>query len=98
MSAPRDWLATFDDPAVLADLFEAARSYTRDGCVHQHRHNGTVTEDPDFCDCRENQIGPIEFAQWVEQELHHRRRRGRAEPAGRPGRRKPDLLLAVASG
>ena len=56
----RDWIRTFGDPAVLADLFDAAQSCMATIC----------TDDPEHCDCSDNRMTPLELAQWIQREVH----------------------------
>jgi hypothetical protein len=62
--ARRDWVPTFADPAVLSDLFKAARSCMRaaDDC------------DPELCAHPINRMTPMDFAQWVEDEINAAKR------------------------
>lgn len=81
------WLDVLATPDVLDALREAARDCMRiDDCR------------PEECQHRWQLMTPLEFYDWLEQELAlaapgpaHRRRR---EPAGRPGRRS-HMELAV---
>lgn len=64
-SLARDWLATFADPEVLADVEAAAEACMRDGCAGHDDGQGGVTTDPERCDCRANLMTPLEFLGWV---------------------------------
>jgi hypothetical protein len=79
----RDWVRTFSEPAVLSDLFSAAQSCMAQVCTH----------DPAECGCRENQMTPLELAQWIEREVHARGGHGR--PAGQPNRRRDGRVRAM---
>lgn len=88
--ARRDWMPTFADPAILSDLFKAARSCMRsaDDC------------DPELCVHSVNRMTPMDFAQWVEDEiaaakrapirLDHRETR----QAGQVRRRNLEIVVA----
>lgn len=55
-----NWLTTFADPAVLSDLFAAARE-----CM------GELDDcEPDLCPHPASRMTPLELAQWVESEVH----------------------------
>lgn len=70
MSDTRAWLKTLADPKILSALHEAVRSCTRDGCAHDHYDDsGALTEDPDYCTCRENLMLPAEFEAWLTGEI-----------------------------
>lgn len=67
MTVPRhEWMATFNDRSNLADLLAAARSCMTDACDRC---------EPENCAHRANLMTPIEFAEWVEEQVH---RAGRA--------------------
>lgn len=84
----RDWLRTFAEPAVLSDLFAAARDCMGQVCGHE----------PADCDCPENLMQPSEFAEWIQREtLMAQQGPTRFERGKRPYRRKADQLkLAIA--
>jgi len=84
MTQPRRaWIESFSDPAVLSDLFAAAKSYMAEGddC------------DPEHCPHPEQRMTPIEFAQWIEEQaagvkrapirLDHRENRSAGQAARR---------------
>ena len=87
----RQWIATFADPAVLSDLFAAARDAMRQICDHA----------PEDCNCELNRATFQEWAEWVELEVERERGKPvRFEPGYRPRRkddeRPPTLNLAIA--
>lgn len=87
MSKPRGWVTTFADPAVLSDLFAAARDAMRQVCHH----------DPSECDCPLNRATFHEWVEWLELEVQ--RERGQPlhlRPAGQPNRRRTDPRLDVS--
>lgn len=90
MTAPRrEWLQTFADPAILSDLFAAARDAMGQVCDHE----------PSECSCELNRATFQEWAEWVAIEAE--RSKGEPlhlRPAGQPGRKRegdPRLNLAV---
>ena len=89
MSAPRrEWIQRFADPAVMSDLFAAARDAMRQICDH----------DPSECNCELNRATFQEWAEWVELEVEKERGKPvRIEPAGRPNRKRDgDLRIGFA--
>jgi hypothetical protein len=86
-AARRDWITTFADPAVLSDLFAAARSCMAQVCDHE----------PTDCDCELNRATFQEFAEWVELEVQAAQREPtRIEPAGRPNRKRDgDIRMSL---
>jgi hypothetical protein len=87
--ARRDWLATFANPAVLSDLFAAARDCMAQVCDHEAHE----------CPCPENRMTMVEFAEWVELEVKMAEREPvRFEPAGRPRRKAADQLRLSLAG
>lgn len=101
MTDTRAWLKTLSsDPKILSALHEAVRSCTRDGCAHDHYDDaGALTEDPDYCTCRENLMLPAEFEAWLLGEIEiNRGKPVRFESGARPtSRPNGKLHLAVAS-
>lgn len=90
MSVPRDWTATLADPAVVSDLFAAARDCMRQVC----------TDDPAECSCQANLMTPLEFVEWLESErLAGERDPVRFEAGHRPRQKTPHRMhLAAATG
>lgn len=94
------WREVLANPKVLAAIRDAARQCTHDGCAHQHRDlDGAPTDDPAFCDCRENLMLPGELVDWIEREVTiHRGKPTRFEKGGRPTERpNGGIVLAIAS-
>jgi hypothetical protein len=89
-NARREWLATFADPAVLSDLFTAARECMGEVCQ----------DDPAECSCDDNRMTALELAEWVELQVRIAEQRGepiRFERGKRPYRSKAEqLTLAIA--
>lgn len=87
MTSPRrQWLATFADPAVLSDLFAAARDAMSQVCDHE----------PSECGCELNRATFLEWAEWVERELHAERQHPTRFERGHRPRRKPGEQLSLA--
>lgn len=93
------WRETLADPGILSAIRHAVRECTSDGCGGEHRNvNGEPTDDPDYCDCRENVMTPIELYHWLEREVMIAQRQPvRMESGYKPDKRNNrNLSLAVA--
>lgn len=56
----RSWTARLGEPKTLSDLMRAARDCMRDACE-------CVPAD---CEHPHNRMTPLEFAEWIEREVH----------------------------
>lgn len=65
MNGASKWLDTFADRGVLLDAYRAARS-----CMSQ-----ICSDEPDSCSCAENRFTPLEFVEWIEQQVRLEQRR-----------------------
>lgn len=59
MNPAAKWLETFADRGVLLDAYRAARSCMREIC----------DDEPDACSCADNRLTPLEFVEWIEQQV-----------------------------
>ena len=85
MTRTREWLESFT-PEILSDLRAAARAY----------HAEIDDCDPERCAHPEPMMMPVDLPNWIEQQLHAKRRAPlHLRPAGQPHRRRRDPRLEV---